>query len=142
LAPDENVKWIAIDPNNHNTIVAGASYGLFISRDAGVNWTRYDIVNRNAVPYNDDAQMVSGLLVDGSTNPSTVYAAIGYPYTSTRRVGLTGGANGVYKATIPASGAPTFTLMASGWPAGTGNGTPNTVGRIELDWNAAHTRIY
>lgn len=141
-APDENVKVIGIDPNNHNTIIAGASYGVFISRDAGVNWTRYDVVDRNSSTYNDDSQMVSGLLIDSSTNPSTLYVAIGYPYESTRRVGLKGGANGVYKAAIPASGAPTFTLMNTGWPAGTGSGTPNSVGRIELDWNAAHTRIY
>src|SRR5207237_4942653 len=83
-----------------------------------------------------------GLLVDGNTNLSTMYVGIGYPYPSTRRVELTGGANGVYKATVPASGAPAFSLIASGWPAGTGNGTANDVGRIELDWNAAHTRIY
>jgi len=142
LAPDENVKKIVIDPHDSNTVIAGCSFGLFISRDAGVTWTQYDIVNRNAAPYNDDSQMVSGLLIDGNSNPSTLYAAIGYPYSSTRRVGLTGGANGVYKATLPASGAPAFTRMASGWPAGTGNGTANDVGRIELDWNAAHTRIY
>lgn len=139
--PDQNIHTLAIDPNDRNTILAGASYGLFISRDAGVTWTQYDIVNRNAAPYNIAAQRVTSILIDGATSPSTAYVAVGVPYTY--YTGLTGGANGVYKATIPASGAPTFTLMANGWPAGTGDGTNSSnVGRIELAWNAAHTRIY
>ncbi len=142
LAPDENVKAIAVHPNNPNIVIAGASYGLFISWDAGVTWTRYDVVNRNAAPYNDDAQRITDLLVDGPSN--TMYVAIGYPYTSSRRAGLLGGANGVYRAIIPATpGAPTFTLLNNGWPAGTGDGTTApTVGRIELAWNAAHTRLF
>ena len=99
----------------HNTVLAGASYGLFISYDAGVTWTEYDVVNRNSATYNTSAQRVTSILVDGNTNPSTMYVALGYPYSSTRRPNLIGGANGVYKATVPSSGAPTFTLMASGW---------------------------
>jgi fibronectin type 3 domain-containing protein len=142
-APDENIKSIVIDPNNHNTIIAGASYGLFISYDAGATWTQYDVVNRNSATYNTSAQRVTSILIDGNTNPSTMYVALGYPYTSTKRAGLIGGANGVYKATVPSSGAPAFTLLANGFPAGTANGTVSSnVGRIELAWNAAHTHIY
>lgn len=145
-APDENIKAIVIDPHNSNTVIAGASYGVFISYDAGVTWTQYDVVNRNVAPYSDDAQRVTSMLIDGNTNPSTLYVAIGYPYTSsTRRPGVGGGANGVYKATVPGGGAPSFTLIttpSNGWPANTGTGTTGDVGRIELDWNAAHTRIY
>jgi fibronectin type 3 domain-containing protein len=143
LAPDEDIKTIVIDPHNSNTIIAGASYGLFISYDAGVTWTQYDVVNRNSATFNTSAQRVTGILVDGNTNPSTMYVALGYPYTSTRRAGLIGGANGVYKALVPSSGAPAFSLLATGFPAGTGNGTVSSnVGRIELAWNAAHTHIY
>jgi hypothetical protein len=143
LAPDQNINNIVIDPRNHNTIVAGASYGVFISYDAGLTWTQYDVVDRNSATYNTSAQRVTSILMDGNTNPSTIYVALGYPYTSTRRANLIGGANGVYKAQVPSSGAPTFTLLSSGFPAGTANGTVSSnVGRIELAWNAAHTHIY
>ncbi len=145
-APDENIKTIVIDPHNANTIIAGASYGLFISYDAGVTWTQYDVVPRNQttpINYTTSAQRVTSILIDGNTNPSTMYVALGYPYTSTKRAGLIGGANGVYSATVPSSGAPAFTLLANGFPAGTANGTVSSnVGRIELAWNAAHTHIY
>ena len=141
MAPDENITWIRIDPRNRNTILAGASFGLFISYDAGVTWTQYDIVPRSGV-YAASAQRVTGLLVDGNTLPSTMYVAVGYPYSSTRRVGLTGGANGMYKASVPSSGAPVFTQIVTGWPAGTGSGTANDVGRIEIDWDSTHTHIY
>lgn len=85
LAPKNNIKVIAVDPHDSNTVLAGADYGLFISRDAGVTWTMTDVVNRNISPFNDDAQRVSSLLLDGNTNPSTIYLAIGYPYSSSRR---------------------------------------------------------
>jgi PQQ-like domain len=147
-APDQNIKSIVIDPRNHNTLLAGGSYGVFISYDAGVTWTQVDVVNRNVAPFTTSAQRVTSMLIDGNTNPSTVYVALGYPYSSSRRAGLIGGANGVYSAPVPTSGAPTFTLRANGFPAGTGNGTsPPTagaanVGRIELAWNATHTHMY
>ncbi|MBP7686623.1 MAG: hypothetical protein KA765_01885, partial [Thermoflexales bacterium] len=140
LAPDQNVKAIAVNPNNPNTVFAGASYGLFVSYDGGGTWTQVDVVNRNAAPYNDDAQRIDSILIDGPSN--TMYVSIGYPYVSARRPGLNGGANGVYKATVPASGAPAFTAVNGGFPTGTGNGTANDVGRIELAWNANHSRLY
>jgi hypothetical protein len=140
-APDENIRHIVVHPGNSNIVIVGASYGIFISWDAGVTWTQYDVVNRTMAPYSDDAQRVTGLLVDGPTN--TMYVALGYPYTSVRRPGLTGGSNGMFKAPIPTSpGAPTFTPINSGWPANTGTGNSTTIGRIELAWNTAHTRIY
>lgn len=145
-APDENIKSIVIDPRNHNTVIAGASYGLYISYDAGVTWTQYDVVPRNQttpINYTTSAQRVTSILIDGNTNPSTMYVALGYPYTSTRRSGLIGGANGVYKATVPSSGAPTFTLIKNGLPSTVADGTvTSNFGRIELAWNSAHTHIY
>lgn len=140
LAPDQNIKAIAVNPNNPNTVFVGASYGLFVSYNGGTTWTQLDIVNRNAAPYNDDAQRIDSILIDGPSN--TMYVSIGYPYASGRRPGLTGGANGIYKATVPASGSPTWTAVNGGLPTGTGNGTPNDVGRVELTWNANHTRLY
>jgi hypothetical protein len=141
-APNENIEAIAVDPRDASTVFAGASYGLFVSYDAGVTWAQVDVVDRNSPTYDNCAQKVTSILIDGSTNPSTLYVAIGYPYQHIARPGVNGGANGVYKATVPTSGAPVFTLKNSGWPAGTGSGTPNTVGRIELAFNAAQTRIY
>lgn len=142
-APDENIKAIAIDPRNSNTVVVGAAYGLFISYDAGVTWTPCDIVNRTVAPWNVSAQRVTSILIDGNTNPSTLWVAVGYPYSSSKRPNLIGGANGVYKGTVPSSGTPTLTLMNNGWPSGTGNGTTTAgIGRIELAWDATHTHVY
>ncbi|HEX7768856.1 MAG TPA: hypothetical protein VF422_02385, partial [Dokdonella sp.] len=55
------------------------------------------------------------------------------------------GANGVYRAAMPASGCPAvgaWTLLANGFPAGTGNGTPNTTrGRLELAVAPSNTMV-
>ena len=57
------------------------------------------------------------------------------------------GANGVYRTTIPSSGCPAvgaWTLLNTGWPAGTGDGNPagKVLGRIErptiMDWDRQH----
>ncbi len=128
---DSNVSVLRVDPRNSQTVVAGTSHDLYISHDAATSWS---ICSFGANPLNPmtgaggAANQITDLLVDSSTNPTTVYVAVGY------RLSNYNGDNGVYKGTIPASGCPTLTLMASGWPANTGNGTSGAtaVGRIKL----------
>lgn len=139
--PDQNIHTLAIDPNDRNTILAGASYGLFISRDAGLTWTQKDIVDRTVSPYDMAAQRITSILIDPTTNPSKAYVAVGVPYTYFAN--LTGGANGVYKTDDLSVATPVWTLKKTGWPATTGDGTnASNVGRIEMAWNTTRTRIY
>ena len=132
---DQSVSAIVIDPRNTSTIAAGTRYGFYLSRDGGKNWTRYAIHG-----HDEQSQRVSSLLLDASSNPSTIYVAVGFPYAS-QREGNIGGGNGVYKASIPTSGAPSFALLSNGWPASTGTGTANDVGRIRLASSAQNPQI-
>lgn len=134
-APEQNIGAIEVDPRNPNTIAVGTRQGFFMSYDAGVTWARYDVH-----AHNGQSQRVSSIVLDGSTNPTTMYVAVGYPYAS-RLYGDIGGGNGVYKASMPTSGAPSFTLLSSGWPAGTGNGASNSVGRIELAISPSNPQV-
>jgi hypothetical protein len=129
----QNIGVIKVDPNNPNNVLAGTRFDLYISHDAGVTWTRCPFGANPTDPTSasnpiKSINRISGILVDPSTNPTTVYVAVGYVSTSYN------GNNGVYKGTIPNSGCPSLTLKASGWPAGTGNGTngATNVGRIRL----------
>ncbi|HEX4825418.1 MAG TPA: hypothetical protein VFV19_14030 [Candidatus Polarisedimenticolaceae bacterium] len=128
---DSNITVLRVDPNNSPTLLAGTSHDLYISHDSAVSWS---ICSFGASPLNPmtgtggAANQVTDILVDSSTNPTTVYVAVGFRFSNLN------GDNGVYKGTIPASGCPTLTLMANGWPANTGNGTSGAtnVGRIRL----------
>ena len=133
--PDQNVGALAIDPRNSNTVLVGTRFGFYISYNAGASWARYNVHGHSS-----ESQQVSSIVLDASTNPTTAYVAIGYPYAS-RAFGDIGGGNGVYKASLPASGAPSFTLLNSGWPAGTGSGSSNSVGRIRLATSAQNPQI-
>ncbi len=132
---DQSISAIVIDPRNTSTVAAGTRYGFYLSRDGGSSWARYSIHDQPG-----QSQRVSALLIDSSSNPSTIYAAVGFPYAS-QREGDIGGGNGVYKASIPASGAPSFALLNSGWPDGTGGGSANNVGRIRLARSAQNPQI-
>ncbi|MFN8503845.1 WD40/YVTN/BNR-like repeat-containing protein [Kouleothrix sp.] len=133
--PEQNIGSIEIDPRNANTVLVGTRHGFFVSYDAGATWARYNVHSLAG-----ESQRVSSIVLDGSTNPTTMYVAIGYPYSS-RLYGNIGGGNGIYKATIPASGAPSFTKLTSGFPQNTVGGTANTVGRIELAKSAQNPQI-
>lgn len=133
--PEQNIGALAVDPNNSNNVLAGTRHGFFMSHDAGASWARYDVHSQAG-----QSQRVSSIVLDGSTTTTIAYVAIGYPYNS-RLYGNIGGGNGVYKATLPAAGAPLFTLLNSGWPAGTGSGTANNVGRIQLAQSAQNPQL-
>ena len=132
---DQSVSAIAIDPRNTSTVAAGTRYGFYLSRDGGSTWARYSIHGLAG-----QSQRVSSLLIDSSSNPSAIYVAVGFPYAS-QREGDIGGGNGVYRASLPTAGAPSFTLLNNGWPAGTGSGSANSVGRIRLARSAQNPQI-
>jgi hypothetical protein len=149
---------IRVDPNNGNRVLAGTKTGLYLSYDGGASWTgpclastfasqRQDIT---ALELNDDGT---------STGTTRILAAVGTRgFASNVQYDLgSNGANGIYKATLPASGCPTFTSIAgnsngfvfgnavTGSPYATGanlnagSGNPyvsatsgNQIGRIDL----------
>lgn len=124
---------VEVDPRDSDNLVVGTKTGLFLSYDGGANWTGPCFTNA----FSSQRQDVTGLVVRDSGSATELVAAIG-----TRGFGTTvqpdlnqNGANGIYTATLPASGCPSWTLRTTGWPAGTGSGTPyptNTLGRIDL----------
>ncbi len=128
---DSNISVLRVDPNNSQTILAGTSHDLYISHDAAATWA---ICSFGANPVNPvtgaggAANQITDILLDSNANPTVVYVAVGVRNSSIN------GDNGVYKGTIPATGCPSLTLMANGWPANTGNGTggATAVGRIKL----------
>ncbi len=133
LWSNQNIGVIKVDPNNSSNVLVGTRYDLYISHDAGLTWARCSFGANPTDPTSasnpiNTINRISGILVDPTTNPTTVYVAVGFVATNYN------GDNGVYKGTIPNSGCPTLTLMSSGWPAGTGNGTNggSNVGRIRL----------
>lgn len=137
---NQNIGVIRVDPNNSNTVLVGTRFDLFISHDAGHTFTRCVFGANPFDPLSTGAfnalHRISGILLDPTTNPTTVYVAVGY--TSS----YYNGDNGVYKGTVPSTGTPALTLMANGWPAGTGSGTngATAVGRIRLAASRGNTQ--
>lgn len=124
---------VQVDPRNSNNLIVGTKTGLYFSYDTGTNWTGPCYTNT----FLNQRQDTTGLLVSDNGTSTDLYAAIGtrgFPTPVQNDLDLTG-ANAIYKTTIPASGCPTsWTLLNSGWPAGTGDGDPanDQVGRIDL----------
>jgi uncharacterized repeat protein (TIGR01451 family) len=132
------ISKVVVDPNNSNNVVVGTKTGVFFSYDAGNNWSGPCYTNVYATGANPQRQDVTGLLALDNGGTTTVYAAVGvrgFPTPVQPDLG-NNGANGVYSATMPASGCPDvadWTLLNNNWPAVTGSGNPNTtIGRIEL----------
>jgi hypothetical protein len=129
---------VVVDPNDSNKVVVGTKTGLFFSYDAGANWSGpcYTNAFNSAVP--PQRQDMTGLVAVDLGATTALYAAVGTRGNPTPVQPDLGnnGANGVYRTTMPSAGCPavaSWSLLNSGWPAGTGNGTPSTaVGRIEL----------
>ncbi len=121
---------VRVDPNNSNNVVAGTKKGVYVSNDAGVSWTQCA-----ANPYTTQRQDITGLelsnLGGGVTRIIAAVGTRGFPTAVQYDLGLNG-ANGLYSATMPASGCPTFTSIASnanGFVFGVAvSGSPYTTG--------------
>jgi len=146
---------VRVDPNDSNKVLAGAKTGLYFSYDGGTSWT---LCSTNG--FNTQRQDITGLeLTDMGGGVTRIIAAVGVRgFATTVQFNLDqNGANGIYKATMPSSGCPTFTSIAgnaNGFVFGTqvtgspyltganlnaGSGTPfasttsgNQVGRIDI----------
>jgi hypothetical protein len=125
---------VVVDPNNSSTLAVGTKTGLFMSYDAGDNWTGPCVTN----PHITQRQDTTGLLaVNKGGGLTWLYAAIGTrggPTPVQPDLDRTG-ANGIYRSTMPVSGCPAqWTLLNNGWPAGLGNGVAGAtnIGRMEL----------
>src|ERR1017187_10271295 len=102
---------VRIDPNNSNNVAAGTKEGLYISNDAGVSWTQCATNS-----FSSQRQDITGLELTNMGGGSTrVLAAVGVRGFATPVQYDLGnqGANGIYSATMPASGCPTFTSITS-----------------------------
>jgi hypothetical protein len=120
---------VRVDPNNSNNVVAGTKQGLYVSNDAGISWTQCA-----TNPYTTQRQDITGLELSNISGSTRIIAAVGtrgFPTAVQYDLGLNG-ANGIYSATMPASGCPTFSSIASnanGFVFGTAvSGSPYTTG--------------
>ena len=127
------VRTSPIDPD---TIIVGTKTGLFVSNNAGADWTGPCYTNA----FSSQRQDITGLIVQNAgAGAVRVFAAVGTRGNPTTvQPDLANlGANGVYRATWPATGCPAtgdWTLLNNGWPAGTGDGNPSgkLLGRLEI----------
>jgi uncharacterized repeat protein (TIGR01451 family) len=132
---------VRVDPNNSNNVIAGTKTGVYFSYDGGGSWSGPCYTNPYATGAAAQRQDITGLLpIDNGDGSTRLYAAVGTRGIPTPVQPDLGnqGANGVYRiATMPTSGCPdvsSWTLLNSGWPAGTGNGVAGAtlLGRIEI----------
>ncbi len=134
---------VEVDPNNSNIVIVGAKTGLYMSYNGGDTWTGPCLTNT----FSNQRQDVTGLALTDLGTSTRLIASIGTRgFASTVQTGIDlNGANGVYRATVPANGCPTdWTTLSrpdNGWPAGTTLGVPfnagppitgNQLGRIDL----------
>ncbi len=129
---------VVVDPHNSSNVIVGTKTGVYFSYDAGTNWTGPCYTNTFSSGAGAQRQDMTGLLAVDQAGSTVLYAAVGtrgLP-TPVQPDLVNNGANGVYRTAMPASGCPAvanWTLLSSGFPAGTGNGTPNTTrGRLEI----------
>jgi hypothetical protein len=102
---------VRVDPNNSNIVMAGTKKGLYISYDAGADWTGPCLTNT----FTTQRQDITGLDLSNIGGTTRIIAAVGVRGFATAvqyDLGNTG-ANGLYKAAMPATGCPTFTSIAS-----------------------------
>src|SRR6266850_7557648 len=103
---------VRVDPNNSSKVAAGAKTGLYLSYDGGVSWTGPCSTNG----FNTQRQDITGLeLTDMGGGVTRILAAVGvrgFATTVQFDLGLNG-ANGIYSATMPSNGCPSFTSTAS-----------------------------
>ncbi|MDQ3927941.1 MAG: hypothetical protein M3328_02210, partial [Chloroflexota bacterium] len=131
---------VKVDPNNPNTLIAGTKTALWMSYNAGQDWTGPCYTSPFTQTFGTQRQDNSEILVRDNGSTTTVYYAVGFAQ------GTANGANGVYSATLPAAGCPSWTLITrgdNGWPADTGNGTASNSkpGRIDLAIAPSNSQI-
>lgn len=124
---------VVVDPNNSSNLIVGTKTGLFLSYDAGLNWTGPCLTN----PHETQRQDTTGLIASTAGDSTVLLAAIGTRGSPTAvQPDLNqNGANGVYRAFMPTIGCPVgWTLLDDNWPANTGNGVAGATsnGRIEI----------
>src|SRR3989440_12032663 len=103
---------VRVDPNNSNKILASTKTGLYLSYDGGTNWTGPCTTNN----FSTQRQDITGLELSNMGGGVTrIVAAVGVRgFATTVQINLDkNGANGLYKGTVPASGCPSFTSIAS-----------------------------
>jgi hypothetical protein len=102
---------VRVDPNNSNNVVAGTKKGIFVSYDGGTNWTGPCAPSG----FPTQRQDITGLELSNMGGFTRILAAVGVRgFASTVQYDLgQNGANGLYSATMPASGCPSFTSIAS-----------------------------
>ncbi len=132
---------VRVDPNNSNNLVVGTKTGLFLSYDAGTNWTGPCVTNA----FTTQRQDTTGLILRDTGTQTQIYAFIGARgFATTVQNNLDqNGANGVYRALLPANGCPsgweTLSRADNGWPTDTATGVPvntstltgNQLGRLD-----------
>ncbi|HEY6942715.1 hypothetical protein [Dokdonella sp.] len=130
---------IVVDPHAPSRVVVGTNQGLYFSHDGGSHFDGPCYTNA----WTSQRQDVTGMIAvdDGErTDLLVAIGAIGRP-SDVRADLRENGANGVYRAAMPASGcASGWSLLSradNGWPAGSGSGRPayaggNPLGRLDL----------
>lgn len=143
----QSIGKVVVDPNDSDNVIVGTKTGLFFSYDAGANWAGPCYTNAFSSGAGAQRQDMTALLAIDRGGSTVLYAGVGtrgLP-TPVQPDLVNNGANGVYRAAMPASGCPAdsdWTLLANGFPAGTGNGTPNaTRGRLELALAPSDTMV-
>lgn len=133
---------VRVDPNNSNNLVAGTKTGLYFSYDGGNNWAGPCTTNN----YTTMRQDITGLELVNVSGTTRIIAAVGVRgFATTVQYNLNqNGANGIYAATMPASGCPgnfaPISTNANGWTglnatsgvAYINSTTGNQLGRVDI----------
>ena len=102
---------VRVDPNNSNRVVAGTKKGIFISYDAGNNWTGPCVTNALSTQRQDTTGLELTNMGGGMTRILVAVGTRGFATPVQYDLGVQG-ANGLYKGTLPGSGCPgDFTLI-------------------------------
>ena len=96
---------VRVDPNNSNNVVAGTKTGLYFSYDGGTNWTGPCITNSFPAQRQDITALELTNMGGGITRILAAVGVRGFATTVQFNLNLNG-ANGIYSATMPASGCP------------------------------------
>ena len=113
---------VRVDPNDSDNVVAGTKKGLFFSYDGGQNWTGPCTTNGFTTMRQDITGLELSNMGGGVTRIVAAVGVRGFATTVQYDLGQNG-ANGIYSATMAASGCPSFTSIArndNGFVFGTG----------------------